>query len=53
LLTSINPDAHSTAQLEWFRAGVAAARKGWLTKEHVLNTRSLADVKKYLAAKRR
>lgn len=49
LLTSINPDAHSTAQLEWFRAGVAAARKGWLTKEHVLNTRSLAEVKNYLA----
>lgn len=53
LLTSINPDAHSTEQLQWFRAGVAAARKGWLTREQVLNTRSLADVKKYLAARRK
>jgi DNA polymerase (family 10) len=51
LLTSINPDAHSTDQLQWFKAGIAAARKGWLTKEQVLNTRSLADVKKYLAAR--
>jgi DNA polymerase (family 10) len=52
LLCSINPDAHATAQLEFFRAGVAAARKGWLTKEHVLTTRPLAAVKKYLAQRR-
>ncbi len=52
LLTSINPDAHSTEQLQWFRAGVAAARKGWLSREQVFNTRPLAEVKKYLAAKR-
>lgn len=51
LLTSINPDAHATGQLQWFRAGVAAARKGWLTKETVFNTRSLAEVKQYLAAR--
>ncbi|WP_415910835.1 DNA polymerase/3'-5' exonuclease PolX [Oleiharenicola sp. Vm1] len=51
LLTSINPDAHATGQLQWFRAGVAAARKGWLTKENVFNTRSLAEVKQYLAAR--
>ncbi|MBA4138473.1 MAG: DNA polymerase/3'-5' exonuclease PolX [Opitutus sp.] len=52
LWCSINPDAHSTSQLEFFRAGVAAARKGWLTKENVLTTRSLAEMKKYLAKRR-
>ncbi len=52
LLCSINPDAHTTAQLAHFRAGVAAARKGWLQKEHVLTTRPLAEVKRYLAARR-
>lgn len=52
LLCSINPDAHATGQLEWFRAGVAAARKGWLTKEHVLTTRPLAEVQAYLAKRR-
>jgi DNA polymerase (family 10) len=52
LLCSINPDAHSTAQLAYYRAGVAAARKGWLTKENVLTTRPLAAVKKYLSARR-
>ena len=48
LLTSINPDAHTTEQLAFYRIGVGAARKGWLTKEHVLNTRSLAAVSKFL-----
>jgi len=53
LLTSINPDAHRIAQLEFFRLGVGAARKGWLTREQVFNTRSLADVKTWLAARRK
>ena len=52
LLTSINPDAHRTAQLDYFRVGVGAARKGWLTKAQVLNTRPLAEIKKWLAARR-
>jgi DNA polymerase (family 10) len=51
LLTSINPDAHRIAQLEFFRLGVGAARKGWLTQEQVFNTRSLAAVKKWLTAR--
>ena len=53
LLTSINPDAHETSGLEDVRAGVNAARKGWLTREHVLNTRPLAEVKMWLADRRR
>jgi DNA polymerase (family 10) len=44
----INPDAHDTAGLEHVRAGINAARKGWLTAEHVLNTRGLAGVRDYL-----
>jgi DNA polymerase (family X) len=53
LLCAINPDAHDTAGLMHVRAGVNAARKGWLTKNHVLNTRSLADVQAYFAGRRR
>jgi DNA polymerase (family 10) len=52
LLCSINPDAHDAAQLALYRIGVGAARKGWLTKEHVLNARPLAAVKRFLAGKR-
>lgn len=47
----INPDAHDTAGLDYYRAGVNAARKGWLTAAHVLNTRRLTEVREYLRAK--
>ena len=50
LLCSINPDAHSTAQLAYYRLGVGAARKGWLAPRHIVNTRSLADMGKFLKA---
>ena len=53
LLCAINPDAHETAGLRFVVAGVNVARKGWLTKDNILNTRSLADVKAAFARKRR
>ena len=49
LICAINPDAHETAGLEHVRAGINSARKGWLTLEHVLNTRSLEEVKRLFA----
>jgi DNA polymerase (family 10) len=48
VLCSINPDAHSTSQLHYLHLGVRLARKGWLTRGDVLNTRSLAEVEKFL-----
>jgi len=44
----INPDAHSVEGLEDMQYGLAAARRGWLSKEDVFNTRSLAEVRKAL-----
>jgi DNA polymerase (family 10) len=44
----INPDAHSPGELELYRFGVQVARRGWLTKDDVFNTRSLGDVMKEL-----
>ncbi len=52
LLCSINPDAHSTEQLSYFRVGVGIARKGWLTKESILTTRSLSAVKQWLTQRK-
>ncbi len=52
LLCSINPDAHEAGGLAHVRAGINAARKGWLTREDVLNTRTLAQVKKYLTGRK-
>ena len=51
LITSINPDAHEMEGLEYYRAGVQTARKGWLTKEHVFNTWPLGKVKAWLLEK--
>jgi DNA polymerase (family 10) len=50
---SINPDAHSTASLGFVRAGVNAARKGWLTRENVVNTLALAKMESWLSKMRR
>ena len=49
VLTSINPDAHHPDQLQFLRFGVGIARKGWLRKQDVLNTRSLEDIQTFLA----
>ena len=44
----INPDAHSTTELGYVPFGVNVARRAWLTKDDVFNTRSLKDVRKEL-----
>jgi DNA polymerase (family 10) len=43
----INPDAHSTGGLANFAFGVDVARRGWLQKENVFNTRGPAEVAKW------
>jgi DNA polymerase (family 10) len=42
----INSDAHSRRTLRVIRYGVATARRAWLTKEHVANTRSWPQLDK-------
>jgi len=49
---SINPDAHDTASLGYVRAGINSARKGWLTRESVVNTFPLEGIEKWLSVKR-
>jgi DNA polymerase (family 10) len=44
----INPDAHRTAQFATLRHGVTAARKGWLRREDVMNTRTLQEITRAL-----
>jgi DNA polymerase (family 10) len=48
----INPDAHRIAQFSMLRHGVTAARKGWLRREDVINTRTLDEVRRALEEKR-
>lgn len=51
-LVSIGPDAHSPQGFDNLELGVAVARKGWLTPENVLNTRSADDVLAFARARR-
>jgi DNA polymerase (family 10) len=48
VLCSINPDAHSTMGLHHLGLGVRLARKGWLRREDVFNTRAVAEVAAFL-----
>ncbi|RJS71675.1 MAG: DNA polymerase/3'-5' exonuclease PolX [Candidatus Syntrophoarchaeum sp. WYZ-LMO15] len=41
---AISTDAHDTSQMEYMHFGVATARRGWLEKDDVLNTRSLDEL---------
>jgi len=48
MMTCINPDAHREEELRHVYLGVSVARKGWLEKKDILNTRPLAGVLEYL-----
>ena len=48
----INPDAHSTGELELFTYGVDVARRGWLEKGDVFNTQSLRQIERALGVSR-
>jgi len=51
LLCAINPDAHEPDGLLHVRAGINTARKGWLTAEHIITTKSLSEMRSWLDAR--
>jgi DNA polymerase (family X) len=46
LKVPVNTDAHQLSALDWMEIGIAQARRAWLTKDHVLNTRTWKQVEK-------
>lgn len=48
VLVSINSDAHSVTDFDNLTYGIGQARRGWLEKKDVLNTRPLKSLKKLL-----
>ncbi|CAI8720081.1 DNA polymerase/3'-5' exonuclease PolX [Methylococcus capsulatus] len=48
VLVSVNSDAHSVLDFDHLRFGVGQARRGWLEKGDVLNTRPLAALRPLL-----
>jgi len=48
VMISVNPDAHSIKEIDNIRWGIAAARKGGLTKDMTWNSKSLNEIIKWL-----
>jgi DNA polymerase (family 10) len=46
LKIAVNTDAHSVDELRFIRAGVNQARRAWLEKDDVINTRSIAQLRR-------
>jgi len=51
-MLSINPDAHSTSELDLTHWGVEMARKGGVSADRVLNCRNLVQLTRYLRKRR-
>ncbi|MEW6611258.1 MAG: DNA polymerase/3'-5' exonuclease PolX [Pseudomonadota bacterium] len=49
VLVAVDSDAHGIQHFDNLRFGVGQARRGWLEKDDVLNTRSLAELRPLLA----
>jgi DNA polymerase (family 10) len=52
IMTVINPDAHSTGELLYYQYGVDVARRGWLEKDDVFNTKAIDEVTEMLEGRR-
>jgi DNA polymerase (family 10) len=48
LLLVVSSDAHETAALGYTELGIGQARRAWLTRDQVLNTRSWPDVRRLI-----
>lgn len=48
VLISINSDSHSPANFDFLSDGISQARRGWLGKKNVLNTRPLRELRKLI-----
>jgi DNA polymerase (family X) len=46
LRLAVNTDAHEVSALDWMEIGIAQARRAWLTKDQVLNTRTWKQIEK-------
>jgi DNA polymerase (family 10) len=49
VLLAVSSDAHSVQQLDYLRFGIGQARRGWLERNEVLNTRPLKELRDLLS----
>ncbi|MBI3754270.1 MAG: DNA polymerase III, partial [Deltaproteobacteria bacterium] len=48
VMAAISTDSHNRQHMDFIRFGIHTARRGWLEKKDVLNTRPLKEVLKIL-----
>ncbi|MGB5080451.1 MAG: DNA polymerase/3'-5' exonuclease PolX [Burkholderiales bacterium] len=53
VLVCVNSDAHGIQQFDNLRYGIGQARRGWLEKRDVANTRALSELRVLAAVRRR
>ncbi len=53
VLVSVNSDAHGVSQFDNLQYGIGQARRGWLARKDVLNTRNCAQLRALIGAPRR
>ncbi|MEX0778162.1 MAG: DNA polymerase/3'-5' exonuclease PolX [Balneolales bacterium] len=51
MMTAICPDAHRIKDLDYVKYGVGVARKGWYSKERVLNTKTAEELMKWFQSR--
>ena len=52
VLVSVNFDAHGVARFDNLQYGIGQARRGWLTRQDVLNTRPYTELRALIASAR-
>jgi DNA polymerase (family 10) len=52
VMMTISTDSHSLGNFEFMEIGVSIARRGWATKENILNTRPWKEIQKFVNEKR-
>ncbi len=53
IILVISTDAHDQNSLDYMQYGIAQARRAWLRKEDILNTRTLQELREHLFSKRK
>jgi DNA polymerase (family 10) len=53
VIIAINPDAHSKAGLFDTKFGIAMARKGWLERKNILNTKNVDEIRNFFSERKR
>ena len=52
VLIAVNPDAHSPHELDLARSHLPVARKGWLERKNVFNTRTAVEAAEYFSRRK-